>query len=307
MKPVDLPYFVELGAALENASKIDVRGPLFQAFFDLYRLRSALRGLMDGERAKLTACGHDLAELLNQLDAFESRHFRDAQGNWISPPDDARSEYELSSIIGKIQQFQNVLIADLRIAASFTVTKSGIFDVNQLVNCAHRALPEDVRSKLPKEALDEIDASGRCLAFSLATASGFHAMRAVERVIKAYLGDFISGDEIKRLKNWGQYLDALEKRCAGEALPKPSQEAIALIRQIKDIYRNPVIHPDRVLSPEEAMTLFHSTLAAIGRIAAELSKKEPKLPTLFGSLAVGLGAGAAAILGDQSNDGAAAA
>lgn len=185
------------------------------------------------------------------------------------------------------------------------MTKSGIFDVNQLVNCAHQALPDDVRGKLPKEALDEIDASGKCLAFSLPTASGFHAMRAVERVIRTYLNDFMSRDEIVRLKNWGQYLDALEKRASGEERPKPSDEAIALIRQIKDIYRNPVIHPDRVLSAEEAMTLFHSTLAAIGRIAAELSKKEPKLPGLLGSI-MGLPAGAAALMGNESNETAAA-
>jgi len=182
MRPIDLPFFVELGGALEEASNIDTRGPLYPALFGLYRLRNGLANLMAGERAKLTACGHDLAELLNQLNAFETRHFRDAEGNWISPPDDARAEYELGSIASKIQQFRNVLIADLRIAASFTVMKSGIFDVNQLVNCAHKALPDDGRDKLPKDALNEIDASGKCLAFSLATASGFHAMRAVERM-----------------------------------------------------------------------------------------------------------------------------
>jgi hypothetical protein len=302
MKPVDLPFFVELGAALEQASKVDAQGGLFPAMFDLYRLKNALGTLAAGERAKLTACGHDLAELLNQLDAFETRHFRDAQGNWITPADGARAPYELGSIVTKVQQFQNVLIADLRITASFTVTKSGIFDVNQLVNCAHQALPDGVRNKLTKEALDEVDASGKCLAFSLPTASGFHAMRAVERVIKTYLSDFISVEEIARLKNWGQYLDALERRANGEALPKPSQEAIALIRQIKDIYRNPVIHPDRVLSSDEAMALFHSTMAAIGRIATELSKKEPKLPGLLGSILGGVGAGTAALLGDRTND-----
>jgi len=306
MRPVDLPFFIELGGAVEQASKVDARAPLFDAFINFYRLRNALAGLMAGDRAKLTACGHDLVELLNLLNNFETRHFRDAQGNWMSPADDARSEYEVGSIVSKVEQFKNVLIADLRITASFTVTKSGIFDVNQLVNCAHQALPEDVGKKLTKESLDEIDASGKCLAFSLPTASGFHAMRAVERVIKTYLSDFMSGEEIARLKNWGQYLDALEKRAAGDALPKPSQEAIALIRQIKDIYRNPVIHPDRVLSSDEAMALFHSTLAAIGRIAGELSKKEPKLPGLLGSILSGVGGGAAALLSGGTNDSAAA-
>ena len=302
MKLIDLPHFVELGAALEEAAKVDARGPLLQAFFGFYRLRSELAKLMSGEQTKLTACGHDLAELMNALAAFETHHFRDKQGNWTNPSEEARSEWEIASIIGKINQFRTVLIADLRIATSFTVTKSGIFDVNQLVNCAHRALSEDARKKLTKEVLDEIDASGKCLAFNLPTASGFHAMRAVERVIKVYLAAFLSPEEIGRLKNWGQYLEALEKRASGEATPKPSPEAIALIRQIKDIYRNPVIHPERVLSADEASTLFHSTLAAIGRIAVELASKEPSKPGILDRY---LGAGAAALLGKDTDAAAA--
>lgn len=202
-----------------------------------------------------------------------------------------------------IGQFRTVLIADLRTVASFRVITAGIFDVNKLVNCAHRALPETTREKLSAEALAELDASGKCLAFNLPTASGFHAMRAVERVIKSYLGLFFSQKEIQGWRNWGQYLKALEKATDGDQTLKPSQEAIALLRQIKDIYRNPVIHPDRVLSAEEADTLFHGTLAAINRIGFELSGNQQKLPGLglLGMLrGQPVGAGAAALLGEAA-------
>jgi hypothetical protein len=289
MKPVDLPFFVELGGSLELASKVDARGPLFDAFVKLFRLRNALATLAAGDRAKLIACGHDLAELLNLLNNFEARHFRDSEGNWTSPPDTARSEYELGAIVGKVQQFQTVLIADLRISTSFTVTESGIFDVNQLVNCARNVLSGDAAKIVGEEVLREIDDAGKCLAFNLPTACGFHAMRAVERVIKQYLGEFLSSDEIKKLNNWGQYLAALEKRADGDEEPKPSTEAIALLRQIKEIYRNPVIHPERTLSPEEAATLFHSTVAAISRVAFEVAERQPKLPGLFGGIGGAIG------------------
>jgi hypothetical protein len=290
MKPVDLPFFVELGSALEQASKVDAIGPLFDAFVKLYRLRNALGTLAAGDRTKLVACGHDLAELLNLLNSFESRHFRDSEGNWISPPDTARSEFEVGAIVAKVQQFQTVLIADLRISTSFTITESGIFDVNQLVNCARNVLSANAAKTVGEEVLREIDDAGKCLAFNLPTACGFHAMRAVERVIKRYLALFLSNEELRKLNNWGHYLGALERRAEGEAEPKPSTEAIALLRQIKEIYRNPVIHPDRTLSAEEAATLFHSTVAAISRVALELAESEPSLPNLFTGIggAVGL-------------------
>jgi hypothetical protein len=112
-------------------------------------------------------------------------------------------------------------------------------------------------------------------------------MRAVERVIKRYLALFLSAEEVKKLNNWGQYLASLERRSDSDSDPKPSAEAIALLRQIKEIYRNPVIHPERTLSTEEAITLFHSTVAAMNRVAFELAAREPKLPNLFG---IGLGA-----------------
>ena len=105
-------------------------------------------------------------------------------------------------------------------------------------------------------------------------------MRAIERVIKMYLLEFLEAKEIEKLSNWGQYLNSLE-RISEDALRRPSHEAIALIKQIKDIYRNPVIHADRVLDALESKTVFHGTIAAITRIASEISHAEPEIPGLL--------------------------
>lgn len=292
MKLIDLPFFVELGASIESARNVDAKGDLFDAYIGFYRLRDALGKLDRGDQVRLSATEHDLAELKNALFQFEQKYFFDDKNSWRSPNREDRAEYEIAAIINKINQFNTVLIADLRVSSTFSVMKTGIFEVNQLVNCASNALSENSKKKLGQEILSEIDASGRCLGFNLPTASGFHAMRAVERVIKLYLSIFTSEDEISKMRNWGQYISALEKALTQEGTSRPSSEAVALIRQIKDIYRNPVIHPDRVLSSDEASTLFHSTLAAINRVSTEIPAKEPLLHNVLSGL---LGAGSQAL------------
>jgi hypothetical protein len=282
MELIDLTFFVDLGAALEEASTIDSKGGLFDAYFKLFGLSRHLEILSSGGKARLSATSHDLVKLQNAINNFERKHFRDQEGKWRSPDDSERSEYELTSLIGMIGRFRTVLIADLRIAAAFSVMRAGIFDVNLLVNNAHHALSEKSRLELCADTLQEIDDSGKCLAFNLPTASGFHAMRAVESVIKSYLAKFFLDTDIRKMNNWGHYLSALEKRLSGDDDPKPSQEAIALIRQIKDIYRNPVIHSERTLTSDEATTLFHSTLAALNRIAIELDGNQNILTGLLG-------------------------
>jgi hypothetical protein len=298
VKQVDLPFFVELGSALESATRLNPKAGVWDAYFAVFRLRRTLATLMAGQHARLHATAHDMQTLCNAIDHFGGRYFRDEKGNLASPPEGQTDEFAVSQISSAVQQFKTVLIADLRTAAAFSVMTSGIFDANMLVNSASQALGESSRQKVEASTLEELDASGKCLAFNLPTASGFHAMRAVERVIKLYLGNYIAAEEIQKMNNWGQYISALEKRLAGEAEPKPSQEAIALLRQIKDIYRNPVIHPERTLSLDEASALFHSTLAAITRVAIELRADQPLIPGLFGATAkpAGLFGAAAALL-----------
>jgi len=300
MQTVDLPFFVELGTVIEQAQSLDDDGPLFDAFLALLPLRSHLKELLKGSHVRLSAAAHDLQELDNAIANFHKRYFTDEKGDWRPPDADVRAEYELSSIVRMIDRLKTVLIAELRTSTSFAVTGAGIFDVSLLVNGAHKALDRSTISVVGSAVCEELDAAGKCLAFNLHTAAGFHSMRAIERVIKLYLKALLDTDAIKKLKNWGQYIDALEK-IPEDAERRASDEAIALIRQIKDIYRNPVIHPDRVLDAQEATTVFHGTIAAITRIASEISHTEPMIPGLFGKQRSGGGGGLGSFLSANPN------
>jgi hypothetical protein len=291
LQTVDLPFFVELGAAIEHIEKLDNAAPLFDVLFAVIPLSGHLQALAAGEHVRLSAAMHDLQALRTSIGQFQKNFFTDEEGKWKRPEPEERAEYDVAHIKALVGKLKVVLIAELRTSSSFSVTGSGIFDVGLLVNGAHRALDPEIISIVGGAVRNELDDAGKCLAFNLYTAAGFHSMRAIERVIKFYLRNFFDEKSILRLKNWGQYLEALEK--VGEsAILRPSDEAIALIRQIKDIYRNPVIHPDRVLNSHEAKTIFHGTIAAITRIASEIKQAEPEIPGLsapYNALAFGLG------------------
>src|SRR3546814_11973446 len=59
-------------------------------------------------------------------------------------------------------------------------------------------------------AKQEFKAAGRCLAFDLPTASGFHVLRAVECVLDEYYRKF-AGPNAKECKSWFDYIAALQK------------------------------------------------------------------------------------------------
>jgi hypothetical protein len=110
----------------------------------------------------------------------------------------------------------------------------------------------EVLCNLSDTAIAEYDASAKCLAFRLPTAAGFHMMRAIEFVLVPYVQIF-SGRNFSSLNtNWGSYVAHLKSVLKGAARRKPKVQNVDLIRQLKNNYRNPVMHADMVLTEEEA-------------------------------------------------------
>lgn len=72
-----------------------------------------------------------------------------------------------------------------------------------------------------------------------------------------------------RIRNWGVYLDGISKT------PNHDERAVALLRHIKDSYRNPVSHPEEVLSVDVATVLFGVCVGAIAQMAPSLPDRNP--------------------------------
>jgi hypothetical protein len=117
---------------------------------------------------------------------------------------------------------------------------------------------------MPESCFEEIDESGRCLAYERPTASGFHILRAVELTILAYLlaiPRFVM-PPINR-QNWGEYIEQLRK--ANGDGKTADKETIDHMQSLKDHHRNPLMHPRDTLTIPEAVSLF-----AIGQSTIEI-------------------------------------
>lgn len=155
--------------------------------------------------------------------------------------------------------------AELQTLATYNITQKGIYSTTDLVERAERILPEQVLGRIGRMAAGEVRESGKCLALDCATASAFHMMRATEEVMHRYYVSVCKPKPAKRLENWGAYIAALNKSSKPEV-----KEIVAMVQQIKDRHRNLIMHPEIVLTIDEAFTLFEIAQGAIIAMADNL-------------------------------------
>ncbi|MBI4304637.1 MAG: hypothetical protein HY665_09930 [Chloroflexi bacterium] len=174
------------------------------------------------------------------------------------PPE--RLEYELSwqdayAITSSLKEFQIVWQTELGKMDTYFISQKGIYSTSDLIERADNVLPKEIADALPESIRSDIKQAGRCLAFDLATATGFHIMRALEGVLRDfYCPAFL--DKKPRGRNWNSYIQCLRDTDADPRI-------LAILDQIRSLHRNPTIHPQEVLTINEAMTLFGIAQSAI--------------------------------------------
>lgn len=122
-------------------------------------------------------------------------------------------------------------------------------------------LPEASLGVISDNAKKDFREAGKCLAFELPTAAGFHAMRATESVLREYYGLVTGKDPAKT--DWGTCIQELKNAGA-------NKKVLQVLDQIRDLHRNPLSHPQDFLSLREALGLFDIAKSAIGAIADEI-------------------------------------
>jgi hypothetical protein len=143
-----------------------------------------------------------------------------------------------------------------------------------------KTFPKDLQLFIPQKAKDDWKSAGRCLAFSLLSASGFHVARAVEACLESYYGHF-SGKPGATLHGWKDYINALQKIADGNPTPCPLAKTLVELDQMREDYRNPIVHPRVVLSESDARMLFANGESLIIAMAQELAEASKGIqPTL---------------------------
>jgi len=131
------------------------------------------------------------------------------------------------------------------------------FDMSKLMSGVRSLLSSGVFESLPIVAQTDMNEAGKCIALSRSTASAFHCLRATEAMLKKLYLHIVKRGRLKR-PMWADMVDALRKR----TVHRPPNELLDLLDGIRQNYRNPTQHPDKVYDIDEAQDLFGQCIAA---------------------------------------------
>jgi hypothetical protein len=163
--------------------------------------------------------------------------------------------------------FEVALKHELDELPTYVIEKIGIFDSDDLLTKADEAIADDLRPFIPAKALEDFQKAGACLAFELNTASGFHGFRAVDGMLRAYCYHFTGS--LPRARDWGKCIGAV-RHVYIPAIRVPNPRTVDLIQRIKDVDRNPLIHPETDLNALQARTAFDLCQSALVFMAMDI-------------------------------------
>lgn len=190
--------------------------------------------------------------------------------------------YEVVPIKQAYSQYRVALLAEIGALQSYFVTQKRGYDTLTLINWGENVFPNELTAKVP-EALFDAREAGRCLAFERPTAAGFHIFRATESVIRKYYAQVTGGKAPPKIRSIGVYLKAM----TDHADPK----VWTALDQLTKLHRNPVIHPEHVLTMDEAATILGICQSAISAMLAVLPVPAPTTATASGAASPPTGAG----------------
>jgi len=166
----------------------------------------------------------------------------------------------LGEFIKRFEQEFRFTSRDLNV---FSVAEIGTHSTTKLLQDAHLNLSADIRARLSDEVISDIKAAGRCLAFNIPTAAGFHILRAVEPLILQYRNKLAGTSSPLKSRNWGTYIRDIRNH-GGDV------KVIGSIDHIRQFYRNPIMHPEETLTLDYSLSLFYACLSVIVQLDAAI-------------------------------------
>ena len=266
MNKLNVNFFYNFGSHLNPiVEDIATNSNLLDIVIHCYNVKESLESLFKAF-PWMDVCKNAAPELVSAIDeslkAYNELRDKKPDGS----DGDKSIPYEFNELREKARAFQSVLAAELTTLEAYITTQKGGYDTTDLIENAEITLPPSVLNKINDKVINEIRSSGRCLVFDSPTASGFHILRATELVLHQYYLSICTPECDKALDNWGAYIAALNK--ASESKPD-IKKTVMFLQLLKNIDRNNIMHPEVVLSPDQAFTLFDTAKSVI-MIMAEL-------------------------------------
>ena len=246
---------------VDNNSKYSVN------WYTWYQAMKSLQDLF--KQRSLEVCFSVADELYRAINEIVPASFDDAIGK-VPTGDDLTNEagigWQANTIKKAADKFETVLSAELTNSDTYWISPKGTHKTSMLLQYAHMALPTSVVTEMP-EVKTDFDEAGKCLLFDNSTAVGFHLLRATELVIRKYYKAVTGVEPKTKFRNWGAYIKRLREH---KGTHKADSKILSHLEHVRESYRNPILHPEVNLTPDEAQVLFGVCVSAIFLMANDI-------------------------------------
>jgi hypothetical protein len=257
VKQVNTFAFYEMGTKLCELRRLSPRTEritaMGQALWPAKALQAFVQDTHEVPFVHSKAAAADLLDIINRL--YKS----DKEGQTIDL-DESKApigESRAGRIERSLADFEAVFAQEAKAIEVYAVGQKGIYSTSSLVENADRALPEDVRNRLSAASAYDLRQAGKCLAFDVPTAAGYHVIKSVEPLIRDYHFKLTGRKLAAKNRSWGVYIRDMARH------PKVDRQVTAFLTHIKDAYRNPLMHAEVTLTSDEASMLFGAAISAI--------------------------------------------
>jgi hypothetical protein len=253
--------FYRLACVLHPLSEIKESVKLKDFHYPLLSSKSWLAFLLQNSLVPIVVSRQACVELKNAINSVltpqegENDIDLERELTWI----------EVYGITNSLSTFETVFSAELQTLDTYFVMQKLAYSTHDLIENGEKVFPADILLKLPSDIIEDVRQAGRCIAFELHTAAGYHIMRAAEKTLRIYYS-LIMGKPTEM--NWGPCVTELENS------NKANSKVLGVFDQIRDIHRNPIMHPDIFLEQNESLTLFDIAKSAITVMMGEIIKQE---------------------------------
>jgi hypothetical protein len=275
---IDLDYWYTFGRTMSSLEECFGTTPCEISARDWSRIDTAVQWLTPiagGKNAMIPGTKRIANDLLVVLVKFLSEH-----------PDGGHVRVDLSTqarVHSHLTAFHNIARSGSQDIYTFIISGRGAYSAKALLDDATTHLSDLARESLTPSEVEDFQLAGRCYAVGLATATGFHAMRALESEARRYhktvtgipkeiewtLDPLING-------NSGQNKVGLRDKWKeeGSRPESPLLLIINLLSSLAQIYRNPIMHPDMTLGLDEAKTVFDTSALVISNMIKDRRNRE---------------------------------
>lgn len=275
MKRVNLLEYFELAEALHTAKRAlsadSLKGG--RVWVSTYELPEKLYLFIQDDNGFSTS-KRSAKELVLMLEDWISKNLSNGDSPSIFASekfDEEFSGWQFDGIVRKIDAFKSVFAAECGEVDVYSVGQISIYRTSSLVSEGAGIIPAEIQPDVPRETLAELNSAGRCLAFDLPTACGFHALRGLELVMDEYLKCFNVGS---KKRTWNDYVKALSKLIEDpKSQAKPAPKVAAMLDRMRELERNPLMHPRDTLDAVQADMLFKLCAITVIEIARDMKTK----------------------------------